>query len=256
MSAYLQAIVRRINLVVLFIFFSAQRNFFLIPFIIFSHILPAEAVDSKAPNIIHFPSIGNGAVSLPMQNLKSRGTITTLLQKYDFSCGSAALATLLTYHYGIPTTEESVFEFMYRTGNQERIQKEGFSMLDMKRYLRQFDMEADGFNQDLEKLLEAKTPAIVLVNENGYQHFVVIKGLQGNRILLGDPAKGTRAMSREQFEAIWPSRILFVVHNRIGQAHFNLARDWQVAPRSPLAEGVDRGNLFNITLPKNGLGDF
>ena len=205
---------------------------------------------------VYFSTLGQGSVTLPLTSLKNRRTTTTLLQQYDFSCGSAALATLLTYHYRIPTSEEAVFEYMYTTGDQAKIQQEGFSLMDMKRYLLQLDMQADGFMQDLDKLIEARTPAIVLINENGYQHFVVIKGLQSDRILLGDPAHGTRALSRQQFEAIWPSRLLFVIHNRIGQAAFNLERDWQAAPRSPLAQGLGRDGLSSTALPKHGPGDF
>src|SRR5690606_40798166 len=53
----------------------------------------------------------------------------------DFSCGSAATATLLTYQYGHPVTELEVFRQMYAQGDQARIRKEGFSLLDMRRYL-------------------------------------------------------------------------------------------------------------------------
>src|SRR5574338_13912 len=65
-----------------------------------------------------------------MRELKVRSVI---LQKYDYSCGSAAVATLLTYHYDHPLTEETAFRTMFDHGNQEKIQKEGFSFLDMKR---------------------------------------------------------------------------------------------------------------------------
>lgn len=216
----------------------------------------AEPVASRSTGYAYFSSLGQGGVHLPLTNLRAGRTATTLLQQYDFSCGSAALATLLTHHYNLPTTEQQVFEYMFATGDQAKIQKEGFSLLDMKRYLAQWGLEGDGFEQDLDKLNEARTPAIVLLNENGYQHFVVIKGLQHDRVLLGDPAKGTRAVSREQFESMWPSRLLFVIHNRIGYAKFNLVQDWQVAPRSPLAQGVNRDGLSGITLPKHGVGDF
>ena len=57
-------------------------------------------------------------------------------------------------------------------------------------------------------------PAIVLLNDRGYRHFVVVKGLRNVRVLLGDPARGTRAMSRARFEALWDNRVLFVIHNR------------------------------------------
>lgn len=217
---------------------------------------PATAPAAPADDRAYFASLGQGSVRLPVTSLRAGRTANTLIQQYDFSCGSAALATLLTHHYRQPTTEQEVFEFMYRTGDQERIRQQGFSLLDMKRYLAQFGMQADGFALDLDKLNEARTPAIVLINENGYQHFVVVKGLQHDRVLLGDPAQGTRALTRQQFDAVWPSRLLFVIHNRIGQGQFNLARDWRVAPRSPLAQGVNRDSLTAITLPKNGTGDF
>jgi predicted double-glycine peptidase len=85
---------------------------------------------------------------------------------------------------------------------------------------------------------------------------VVIKGLQGDRILIGDPASGTRVLPRVQFEAAWKNRLLFVIHNRIEQARFNLAADWNAAPLAPLASSVVRDSLGNITLPKLGPGEF
>ena len=71
--------------------------------------------------------------------------LETVRQGFDFSCGSAALATLLSFHYGRPTTEFQVFESMWKTGDTEKIRKDGFSMLDMKRYLEQEGLRADGF---------------------------------------------------------------------------------------------------------------
>jgi predicted double-glycine peptidase len=108
----------------------------------------------------------------------------------------------------------------------------------------------------LDKLVEARLPAIVLINENGYMHFVVLKGLTDQRVLIGDPANGTRAISRAAFNASWPSGLLLVVHNRVKSARFNLASDWRAAPQALLADGVHRGSLTNVTLPKNGPGDF
>ena len=72
-----------------------------------------------------------------------------ILQKYDYSCGSAALASLLTYHYDRPTTEDVVFKAMFSTGDQEKIQKEGFSLLDMKAHLARQGLVADGYKMTL-----------------------------------------------------------------------------------------------------------
>ena len=201
-------------------------------------------------------SLAGGDVVLPVSSIRETRLSGTLLQKYDFSCGSAAVATLLTHHYGYPISEGVVFEDMYRRGDQNKIKREGFSLLDLKRGLAAHGFEADGFEQPLEKLVEARLPAIVLINENGYMHFVVLKGLKGDRVLLGDPANGTRAVSRAAFNASWPSGLLLVIHNRVESARFNLASDWRAAPQALMADGVNRGSLTNVTLPKNGPGDF
>ncbi len=201
-------------------------------------------------------SLAGGDVVLPVSSIRETRLSGTLLQKYDFSCGSAAVATLLTHHYGYPISESVIFEDMYRRGDQNKIRREGFSLLDLKRGLAAHGFEADGFEQPLEKLVEARLPAIVLINENGYMHFVVLKGLKGDRVLLGDPANGTRAVSRAAFNASWPSGLLLVIHNRVESARFNLAVDWRAAPQALLADGVNRGSLTNVTLPKNGPGDF
>jgi len=204
----------------------------------------------------YMPSIAMGDVVIPLTSLKQMRTGRTLIQKYDFSCGSAALATLLTHHYGFPVTEQTVFEQMYEHGDQKKIRLQGFSLLDMKRYLAAQGFEADGFKQPLDKLNEARVPAIVLLNSDGYHHFVVVKGLQDDRVLLGDPALGTRAMPRATFEKNWQNGLLFVIHNRMDSARFNVAAEWRAAPRAPVSAGVAREGLNDITLPKFGPGDF
>jgi predicted double-glycine peptidase len=214
------------------------------------------AAGPAAAQRAHLPAMGSGDVIMPVTSMRQARLAGTLLQKYDFSCGSAAVATLLTHHYGYPVTEQVVFEQMYMRGNRQKIHREGFSLLDMKNFLAAHGFQADGFEQPLDKLNEARVPAIVLINENGYHHFVVIKGVQRDRVLIGDPAQGTRAMRREAFESIWKNRLLFVIHNRMEQARFNLAADWRVAPRAPLGNGVNRDGLAGITLPKLGPGEF
>jgi predicted double-glycine peptidase len=199
---------------------------------------------------------GGASFVVPVTSLKEARFRSTVRQQYDFSCGSAALATLLTYHYDVPVTEQEVFRDMFVRGDQPRIRREGFSLLDMKRYLATRGLTADGFEQPLEKLAQAGLPAIVLVAENGYRHFVVVKGIQDQRVLLGDPAGGTRAVSRQRFEAIWQNRLLFVVYGRAGKPRFNDTADWRVAPQALLADGIARDSLRDVTVPKLGAGDF
>lgn len=194
--------------------------------------------------------------SVPVTSLKEARFRTTVRQQYDFSCGSAAAATLLTFQYGHPVSEAEVFKQMFSTGDARRIRKEGFSMLDMRRYLASQGFDADGFQLPLEKLAEEGLPAIVLLNDRGYRHFVVVKGMHGDRILLGDPSRGTRAMPRAQFERLWDNRVLFVVHNRRELAQFNRAADWRIAPGAPIDTVIQREGVQNFAVPRRGPGDF
>jgi predicted double-glycine peptidase len=196
--------------------------------------------------------MGAGSFAIPVTSMKEARFKATTRQQFDFSCGSAAVATLLTYHYGYPVTEQTVFEEMFVRGNQEKIRKEGFSLLDIKQYLGRHGFLADAFELPLSKLLESGLPALVLIAEKGYHHFVVVKGLKDGRVLMGDPSSGTRAVSREHFDAIWDNKLLFVIHNRQDQAHFNTAVEWRVAPNAPLVSGV--GHVGDGILPWAKLG--
>jgi predicted double-glycine peptidase len=209
---------------------------------------PAPAMDLSTPGIAQ--------LSVNVKSLRATRCATPTRQQYDFSCGSAALATLMTHHYGTPVSEAAIFERMFLDGDQAKIRREGFSMLDMQRYLARRGFKADGFELPLSKLMEAKLPAIVLLSENGYHHFVVIKGAADGRVLVGDPSSGTRALALERFQALWPSKLLFVIHGQAGKATFNGSADWQAAPVAPLAQGIDRAGLAGVTMARHGPGEF
>lgn len=223
----------------------------------FAHFVPAWCLAVLAGGGAHAGAVDvDGVYTVPVVSMKEGRYLATERQQYDFSCGSAALSTLLTHHYGFRVGEQGVFEAMYRGGDQNKIQHEGFSLLDMKRYLESQGFEADGFEAPLEKLAEAKVPGIALMNERGYNHFVVVKGLRDGRVLVGDPAGGTRALPQAEFESRWVNRILFVITNRQDRAVFNAAADWRVVPRSPLTEGIQRDGVSGITMPRLGPSDF
>jgi len=196
-----------------------------------------------------------GRVNVPVTSLKDLKFQRTLRQQYDYSCGAAALATLLSHHYQTPTPEQDVFQQMYASGDKTKIHKEGFSLLDMQRFLATRGFRADGFKLPIEKLIAEKLPAIVLITDRGFNHFVVIKGAEDGRILIGDPSTGNRVVSMARFEEIWRNKILFVIHSHKDQVAFNTPEDWRGAPRAPLGTGMHQDQL-SATLPKFGPGDF
>jgi uncharacterized protein len=205
-----------------------------------------------------------GALQVPhIVSLKELRFKSTIRQEHDFSCGSAALATLLTFHYGAPVTEEEVFKAMFENGDKKKIEKEGFSLLDMKRYLVANGFRADGYITHLDKVARVGIPAIVLINNGGYLHFVVVKGIDEEKVLIGDPATGARTLPRSEFEAIW-NKLVFVIHGnkQIAKSSFNQAMDWKVREKSPLGAALSGDGLgaYSLFLPPgfgNGqIGDF
>ena len=153
---------------------------------------------------------------------------TVIRQQYDYSCGSAALATLLRFHYSLHTNEADVFKAMYAVGDQAQIQKVGFSLLDMKKYLASIGYQADGYRISLAELGQVSTPAIALIQTGSYKHFVVIKGVIGDSVLVGDPALGLREFKAADFQKVW-NGIAFLVHDSPAARTpiFNGAEDWQ-----------------------------
>ncbi len=205
---------------------------------------------------VDLPVQVGGGYSVPAVSLKEARFRATVRQQYDYSCGSAALSTLLTHHYGYPVAEQVVFEEMFQFGDRTKIQQEGFSLLDLKLFLEKHGFNADGFEAPLDKLENVGIPAIVLLKENGYSHFVVVKGVRGGRVLIGDPAGGTRVMTRSHFESIWVNQILFVISNKTESARFNAAADWSAAPLAPIVDSVNRDGVAASLLLKHGPSDF
>ena len=176
-----------------------------------------------------------GDIDVPVASLEERRFLTVVRQRYDFSCGSAALATLLKYHYDEPRTEEEVFRGMWAEGDRAQIRRVGFSLLDMKRYLAGRGLRADGFKVSLDQVAKAGVPGVALVTISGYRHFVVVKGVGDGSVLVGDPALGLRTLSTKEFTRAW-NGVYFVLNDRLvdGRAAFNGPVQWASLARGPL----------------------
>lgn len=165
---------------------------------------------------------------------------TVVRQRYDFSCGSAAVATILTHHYGRPTGEQEPFKAMWAKGDKELIRKVGFSMFDMKTYLTDLGYTTEGFRLKVADLAKIKRPMIVLLDLNGFKHFVVIKGFNNGRVLTGDSVLGLTQYSAEDFGKMWNGIALAIVKTPEPiRPRYNLAGDWGPWSQAPLEEGND-----------------
>src|SRR5512141_2227540 len=121
-------------------------------------LLALPAICSHAGSLNINGIAGGGNYNVPVTTFLERRFQTVYRQQFDFSCGSAALASLLTFHYEDVVTEQSVFVDMYKNGNQQKIQQQGFSLLDIKRYLERKGYRSDGFKINLDQLVIANAP--------------------------------------------------------------------------------------------------
>lgn len=190
---------------------------------------PAEAGSVR----VAVPGVGD--FQAPVTSLQAIPFRTVVRQEYDFSCGSAALATLLRHHYATDVSEADVMRQMFATGDQAKIAKLGFSLFDMKLYLQSRGIAADGYRVPLDVLEATQTPAITMITLRGYKHFVVVKGVRADMVLVGDPAAGLKAFPRKQFEKIWDG-VVFVIREAQVQTPrpvFNSSAEWASLPTPP-----------------------
>lgn len=182
----------------------------------------------------------------PVRSLVEKRHRNVVLQQWDLSCAAAALATILRYQYGVPVTERSVAlglidreEYIANPGLVRL--RQGFSLLDLKRFVDALGYEGIGLGQLAFPDLLERAPIIVPVNLQGYPHFVVFRGATSDTVLLADPAFGNVTMSIRKFTNGWIEyrdigRVGFVVTKSGTQARPGRlaarALDFVVLPRS------------------------
>ncbi|PAF42014.1 C39 family peptidase [Helicobacter sp. 11S03491-1] len=148
-------------------------------------------------------------------------------QQYDYSCGSASIATILKYYYNDGNiTERDVIDGILKSKGYDRTQnevlKEGdnvISFLDLSEYAKSKGFKALGFGVDFESLSKLKIPVIIFVSVRDIDHFSVYKGMDEEYAYLSDPSFGNikirLAIFKEMFyqrkDTSYPGKILAIV---------------------------------------------
>ncbi len=177
-----------------------------------------EAVDTKPPpqgtvnltqSLTPNGPLRESVTLEPMSQLQFRNVIR---QAYDYSCGSAALTSLLDYFLGRNLQERQVMEGLLRYGEADKIvERRGFSLLDMKRFVAALGYKSGGFRAAFSDLDELEHPALVPIEYAGFKHFVVVRDVYNDHVFVADPALGNISFTRTRFEEIWDQNVLFVI---------------------------------------------
>lgn len=156
---------------------------------------------------------GGGIYHKNIVSLREAKFTNLISQQTDFSCGAAALATILRFVYGRDLGEADVLTGMMRVANPEVVKEQGFSLLDIKNYVEAIGLRGRGYRLTAEQLAQVKIPVIVLLDIKGYKHFVVVKKTTPDKVYIADPALGNKVMTRSEFAAGW-NGIVFAVIGR------------------------------------------
>lgn len=154
---------------------------------------------------------GGALISKNIVSMKEMHYINLVRQQTDFSCGAAALATILNYAYNYDLTEREVVAGMLKVSDEEIVRQKGFSLLDIKNYVETLGLRGRGYNVEPEILERIKIPTIVLLDIRGYKHFVVLKKTTQDKVYIADPALGNRVMDKQEFIDGWNAVTFAVV---------------------------------------------
>lgn len=153
-------------------------------------------------------TIRSGALRMeqPVRSVRALRDAGVVKQAHDYSCGSAALATLLTYGVGDAVDEKWILDAVFSTATEEQqrvMLEKGLSLLDLQRAATRRGHRAQGFRIAPAQLSQLARPVIVFIRPRGYEHFAVLKGIQGDRVLLADPSLGNVRMPLYRFVEMW-----------------------------------------------------
>jgi predicted double-glycine peptidase len=191
-------------------------------FFILSMALAAHSTGWCADSVVPVKA-GAARLEFPVTSLRALRDAGVVKQRYDYSCGAASLATLLTYGLNDPVGEDTLLHAVIDPLSPDQIralQQNGLSLLDLQRLANDRGHRAQGFRIHGTQLAKLPYPVIVFVRPRGYRHFAVLKGMRGERIHLADPSLGNVRMPLYRFLSMWADEsgrgVIFVVERSNG----------------------------------------
>lgn len=116
-------------------------------------------------------------------------------------CGAASLLSIIRYYHG----NISINRLIELTNTT----KTGTSFYNLKQASEELGLEAIGYKvEQLDELRKLQKPFICQLLTNNYEHFVVVYEIKRNKILMMDPAIGTRVITIVEFQKLWTKYIM------------------------------------------------
>lgn len=150
-------------------------------------------------------------------------------QSKDFSCGAAALSTLITglVRNSKVTETEVIDEIAKHSENREA---KGYTLIDLMNVSKRLGYYAEWRKVPVNQLPKIKIPVILLIGLNSkFPHFVVLKGIEGDQAFLADSIRGNIRIPYKR-----------LTEEGITEKY----KDWFVMAIEPSAEIPAKSNLY------------
>ena len=136
-----------------------------------------------------------------MQPLKKGvAKVPVVMQMEALECGADCLAMVMAYYRKWVPLEQVRLDC--------GVSRDGSNAKNVIMAARHYGFEVHGYRMELDALKENATfPCIVHWN---FDHFLVLDGFKGNRVIVNDPARGVVKMTMEQFDEGFTGVVLTV----------------------------------------------
>jgi predicted double-glycine peptidase len=124
-----------------------------------------------------------------VESLQVRRDAAAVKQQFDYSSGSAALATLLSFGLDDRVSEQDFLRALLLPSAAQdlaKLEHQGLTLAALQKLARARGHRAQGFRIESSQLGALTRPVIVFIRPNGFPHCAVLKGLRGDRVYLAD----------------------------------------------------------------------
>ena len=130
--------------------------------------------------------------------------VTLTRQQAGFDCGSAALATLLSFYTDRAVEPDDLVRSQsFTTDEWQRVRREGFSLSQLADMAAALKVEPSVTRLPSRALLSVPLPVMVYLRLPTGPHFSVLTGVAGQRVTLADPTQGALMWTLNQFLRAW-----------------------------------------------------
>ena len=121
-------------------------------------------------------------------------------------CGASCLLSIIRY-YGGNISKEKLIDMTKTT-------KDGTTFFGISSAAESLGLTTKSYKvDDIDKIKKIIPPILCQINNNGYNHFIIIYKIYNNHLLIMDPSKGKEVIDLFDFNTIWTGYIMLFEKN-------------------------------------------